>query len=187
MSFSRRDFIKISLGTAGAVAAGSGLTSQWWGLDEHKPYDPGTDGDKVVPTFCEICFWKCGIMAHVKDGVVTKLEGNPHHPLSRGRLCPRGTGGIGMLYDPDRLKKPLIRVNKRGEQTFEEVSWETALDHVAENLLKIRDKYGPETLALFSHGYGGSWFKHLINAYGSKTLRHRPTPSVAGRARLDTI
>jgi thiosulfate reductase/polysulfide reductase chain A len=170
MSVSRRDFIKISLGAAGAVAAGSGLTTGWWGLDGHDPYDPGTDGDRVVPTFCEICFWKCGVMAHVKDGVVTKLEGNPNHPLSRGRLCPRGTGGIGMLYDPDRLKKPLVRVNKRGEQVFEEVSWETALDEVAENLLKIRDKYGPEAVALFSHGYGGSWFKHLLHAYGSNNI-----------------
>ena len=65
--------------------------------------DPGTDGDRVVPTFCELCFWRCGVQAHVKGGRVTKLVGNPDHPLSRGRLCPRGAGGTGLLYDPDRL------------------------------------------------------------------------------------
>ena len=107
---------------------------------------------------------------HVKNGVVTKLEGNPSHPLSRGRLCPRGTGGIGLLYDPDRLKQPLVRTKRRGDEVFETVSWDVALDKVAEGMIKLRDKYGPESLALFSHGYGGSWFKHLLKAYGSSAI-----------------
>ncbi len=166
----RRQFIKIGVGGATAVAAGSGLTTSFWGLDGHRPHDPSTAGDKVVPTFCELCFWKCGVLAHVRKGRVTKITGNPAHPLSRGRLCPRGTGGIGLLYDPDRLKRPLIRSRKRGEDVFEEVSWETALDEVAEKMLRIRDKYGPEAFALFTHGYGGSWFKHLLKAYGSPNI-----------------
>ena len=62
--------------------------------------------DRVVPTFCELCFWKCGVLAYVKDDKVYKLEGNPKHPLSNGKLCPRGAGGVGALYDPDRLKTP---------------------------------------------------------------------------------
>ena len=166
----RREFIKLGAVGAGAAVATSGLTSQFWGMDAHAEYNPGTEGDRVVPTFCELCFWKCGVLAHVKDGRVTKLEGNPKHPLSKGRLCPRGTGGIGMLYDPDRLKKPLVRTQKRGEQIFEEVSWDAALNEVAENLLRVREKYGPEALALFSHGFGGSWFKHLVTAYGTPNV-----------------
>jgi thiosulfate reductase/polysulfide reductase chain A len=167
---SRRQFIKIGTASAGAAVAASGLATEWWGLDRSKLHDPGTDGDKVIPTFCELCFWKCGVLAHVKDGRVTKLVGNTDHPLSRGRLCPRGAGGTGLLYDPDRLKKPLVRVKKRGEEVFEEVSWDAALDRVAEGMLKIRDRYGPEAFALFSHGYGGGWFKHLLKAYGSVNI-----------------
>jgi thiosulfate reductase/polysulfide reductase chain A len=166
----RREFIKIGAGGAGAIAVGSGLTTDWWGLDGDKVPDPETDGDRVVPTFCELCFWKCGVLAHVKNGKVTKITGNPDHPLSRGRLCPRGTGGIGQLYDPDRLKQPLVRVSKRGGDRFEAVSWDAALNRVAEGMLAIRKKYGPEALALFSHGYGGSWFKHLLKAYGSPNI-----------------
>jgi thiosulfate reductase / polysulfide reductase chain A len=166
----RRQFIKIGAAGAGIATVGSGLSTEWWGLDHGKLHDPDTDGDKVIPTFCELCFWKCGVLAHVKDGRVTKLEGNPDHPLSRGKLCPRGTGGHGLLYDPDRLKKPLVRVKKRGEDVFEEVSWDVALDKIAEGMLKIRDKYGPEAMALFSHGFGGSWFKHLLRAYGSPNI-----------------
>ncbi len=163
----RRQFIKIA-GLGAGVAAGSGLVSNLWGLDPDMVPDPKTDGDKIVPTFCEICFWKCGVLAHVKDGRLTKLVGNPDHPLSRGRLCPRGTGGMGLLYDPDRLKRPLIRRDKRGSQVFEEVDWKTALDHVAEKLSKYTAT--PEALALYSHGYGGTWFKHLVKAFGTPNI-----------------
>ena len=166
----RRKFIAIGGGAALAAAAGTGLTTRWWGLDPDPIHDPGTEGERVVPTFCELCFWKCGVLAHVKDGVVTKITGNPAHPLSRGRLCPRGAGGTGLLYDPDRLKTPLIRDSKRGEQVFREATWDEALDLIAKKMLEIREKYGPEAFALFLHGYGGSWFKHLMKAYGSPNI-----------------
>jgi len=166
----RREFIRV--GSYGVVGAGvlGGLGTNWYGAYGPTVRDPGTDGDYVVPTFCELCFWKCGVLAHVKDGRVTKLEGNPADPLSRGHLCPRGAGGTGLLYDPDRLKQPLMRVGSRGGDRFEAVSWETALDATAEGLDGIRRQYGPEALALFSHGYGGSWFKHLFKAIGSPNV-----------------
>lgn len=171
MDLHRRDFLKIGATSAGALAVGSTLTlAGAWSDAAPSVHDPGTDGDTVVPTFCEMCFWKCGVLAHVKDGRVTKLEGNPAHPLSRGRLCPRGTGGIGLLYDPDRLKRPLIRRGARGSQSFEEVSWATALDHVAEKMAAIRDRHGPEAFAMFNHGYGASFFKTLMQAYGTPSI-----------------
>lgn len=170
MPVNRRQFIKLGVGTAVAAGIGPGLMNEWWGMDTYAAADPGTEGDRVVPTFCELCFWKCGVNAHVRDGRVTKIVGNPDHPLSRGRLCPRGTGGTGLLYDPDRLKRPLIRTRARGEDAFEAVSWETALDHIAEKMDRVRDEHGPEAMALFSHGFGGSWFKNLFKAYGSTNI-----------------
>ena len=115
----RREFIRISSYGMGGAALLGGLTTNWFHLYGSGIPDPGTDGDRIVPTFCEMCFWKCGVLAHVKDGRVTKLQGNPRDPLSRGHLCPRGAAGTGLLYDPDRLKKPLIRVEKRGGQEFQ--------------------------------------------------------------------
>ena len=171
MTLSRRKFIKIGGVALGTAAAGSALTTNLWGVTPNRMPDPQTDGDRVVPTFCEMCFWKCGVLAHVKQGRVTKIVGNPEHPLSHGRLCPRGTGGTGLLYDPDRLQKPLIRREAaRGEQVFEEVSWDEALDHVAKKLTEIKSKYGPEALAVFIHGFGGSWFSRLVKAYGTANL-----------------
>jgi thiosulfate reductase/polysulfide reductase chain A len=69
---SRRHFIKLGGAGAGAMAF-SGFGTNWWGLDANSIHDPATDGDRIVPTFCELCFWKCGVLAHVKDGQVTKI------------------------------------------------------------------------------------------------------------------
>ena len=169
MAFTRRQFIKIGA-VAGGVAAASGLTTNWWNLQAHPLRDPKTDGDRVVPSFCELCFWKCGVLAHVKNGRVTKVVGNPAHPLSKGRLCPRGEAATALLYDPDRLKTPLLRRSKRGQQVFEAVSWSAALDETARQMDAIRTKYGPEAFALFTHGWGGSWFTRLMQAYGSPNV-----------------
>jgi len=170
MSVSRRQFIKISGGGLGMAAAASGLVSKGWGFDASQGNDPRTDGDQVIPTFCEMCFWKCGLLAHVKDGRVTKLVGNPAHPLSQGHLCPRGTGGTGLLYDPDRIQQPLVRSEKRGEQEFRPVSWDDALNETAARLDRIRKEHGPEAMAFFIHGFGGSWFNTLATAYGTGNI-----------------
>src|SRR5512139_2448973 len=92
MSMTRRQFIRIGAATAGGAAVASGLGTRWWGLDGDPVLDPGTDGDRVVASYCELCFWGCGVLAHVKNGRVTKVTGNPAHSLSRGMLSPRGAG-----------------------------------------------------------------------------------------------
>ena len=170
MALDRRQFIQIGAGLTGGAALTAGLSTDLFGLTRPTPHAPDTDGDRVVPTFCELCFWKCGVLAHVKDGRVSKITGNPAHPLSRGRLCPRGTAGAGLLHDPDRLTQPLLRAEERGQQVFRQVSWDVALDEVAERMLRIKERHGPEALALFSHGFGGSWFKTLVRAYGTGSV-----------------
>ena len=170
MSLGRRRFIQLGGATLGGALVASGLTTRWWGVDADRVEDPGTDGDHTGATYCELCFWGCGLRAHVKDGRVTKVVGNPEHPLSRGRLCPRGAGATGLLYDPDRLKRPLVRRQQRGEDVFEEVSWDAALNRVGEGLLEVKRRHGPEAVALFTHGSGGSWFKHLMKAWGSPNV-----------------
>ncbi|MEJ2068614.1 MAG: molybdopterin-dependent oxidoreductase, partial [Deltaproteobacteria bacterium] len=122
---------------------------------------------KVVPTSCQICYWGCGVHAHVVDGKIWKLTGNPDDPLCAGRLCPRGTAGVGMIYDPDRLKTPLKRVNGKEGQNFASVSWEDALDDAAGSLSEISDKYGPESVAVITHGKPGHFIEHLVRAMGS--------------------
>jgi thiosulfate reductase/polysulfide reductase chain A len=125
---------------------------------------------RTVPTFCDMCFWKCGALATVRDGALWKIEGNPSDPLCRGRLCPRGTGGVGAHFDPDRLRHPLLRAKVRGEEQWNVVSWDDALGHVAEKMTKLKAEYGPESMAMFSHGLGGNFLKHTLKAYGAVNI-----------------
>lgn len=163
MNFSRRTFLK----TAGAATAGIAATSampdkllSWAGEVAKQPM-------QQVPTSCEICFWNCGLFAKVENGKVIKLEGNPASLRSRGRLCGRGNAGLGSLYDPDRLKYPMINTGQRGKPVWKRASWDEALSLIAKKTEAIKQKYGPEALAVISHGSGGSWWKHLLKAYGS--------------------
>jgi thiosulfate reductase/polysulfide reductase chain A len=168
---SRRRFLKISTATAGLAAAGGALAGAARALDLG-----GTGGGTAptglqrIPTFCDVCFWKCGAIAYVEDGRLWKIEGNPDDPLSRGRLCPRGTGGIGAHSDPDRLKAPLIRRTARGQDEWATVTWDEAFEYIAERLKRIKSTYGPEAVALFSHGIGGNFLKHTLRAYGTPNI-----------------
>ena len=83
-----------------------------------------------VPFLCGICVNKCAGFARVEDGIITKLNPNPYFPKSRNMLCARGNAGIQTLYDPDRLKYPLVRVGKRGDGKYKRVSWEEAYDAI---------------------------------------------------------
>jgi thiosulfate reductase/polysulfide reductase chain A len=121
-----------------------------------------------VPTVCEMCVWRCGLKAKVREGVVMKLEGNPDSPKSRGKLCPKGNAGIMTLYDPDRLKTPMMRVGERGSGKFRKVSWDEALDYIADGMKKIKAKYGPQAMIMSAtHNLAQLQFENLLQAYGT--------------------
>lgn len=166
-TISRRDFLKLGTAGAGALALGQMLPPRV----AQAARDAGTidaEGNGFVHSMCEMCVWRCGLIAKIKDGRVVKLDGNPEHPHSRGKLCPRGQSGLMNTYDPDRVLTPLIRVGKRGEGLFRQASWDEALDMVASNMLKIKDKYGPEAMVFSStHNLSQPLFENLLYAFGS--------------------
>jgi thiosulfate reductase/polysulfide reductase chain A len=166
-TISRRDFLKLGAASAGALALGQMLPP----LVAQAAREAGhldANGDGYVPSMCEMCVWRCGLLAKVKDNRVVKLEGNPEHPHSRGNLCPRGQSGLMNTYDPDRVLTPLIRVGKRGEGLFRQASWDEALDLVASNMSKIKDTYGPEAMVFSStHNLSQVQFENLLYAFGS--------------------
>jgi len=169
----RREFIRISALGIGAAAIVSQTNRFGFGLPLFAGKDEGnkTTGNRLIPTYCEVCFWKCAAWAHVdSNGKILKLTGNATDPQCNGRLCPRGTGGVGMVYDDDRLKTPLIRVEENGKQTYRQASWEEALDFIAKKMQEIKANYGPESIALFNHGSAGSHFTHLLKSFGSSTI-----------------
>ncbi len=166
MHNSRRSFIKISALSASGIALGSTAL----GALPTPKKQAGLPLSRSA-TYCEVCFWKCAAWAYAdENNTIQKIIGNKNDPHCYGRLCPRGTGGLGMYSDEDRLKTPLIRTNINGEDTFRKASWEEALELVAKNMQQIKDTYGPESMALIKHGSPGSHLEHLFKAYGSDTI-----------------
>ncbi len=166
MNVTRREFLKRTALGAGALTLAP--TIELHGLEKYPNGWRGAQRVEEIPSFCEICFWRCGILGNVdKHGRLLKIDGNPEHPLTHGRLCARGNAGHKLLYDPDRLKYPLLRVGERGEGNFKRVTWEEALDYLAEKLTAIKDEHGPEAVGFFPHGIHARFFSHLMKAYGT--------------------
>jgi anaerobic selenocysteine-containing dehydrogenase len=131
------------------------------------------DGVKIIKTTTWSpgpgCHGGCGVLVHVKDNKVIKVEGDPDHPWNQGRLCSRCLSMTQYMYHPDRLKTPLKRVGKKGEGKFAPISWDEAFDLIEEKMKKIREDHGPESV-IFHQGTGrdiGGWISMLAYAYGS--------------------
>jgi thiosulfate reductase/polysulfide reductase chain A len=162
-SLSRRRFLQISAATFGAAAA----SPAWNPLSRAAAAADSDARVTTIPTYCEMCFWRCAGIASVRGGKLWKFEGNPLDPLSKGRLCPRGTAAVGAHYDPDRLARPLIRTGQRGTEQWKSASWEEAIAVIAERMEKIKTQYGPESLAVFNHGIGQRFFQHVLKSWGA--------------------
>jgi len=170
MKTDRREFIKISSLGLGALALTSSPLLGWIpGFLEDKFETPDDSKSKRYANFCEVCFWNCAGWVYTdKNNKIQKIIGNESDPHCNGRFCPRGTGGVGMYNDDDRLKKPLKRItDKEGKQTFVEISWKEALDIIAQKMNEIKDKFGAESIALFKHGTSGNHFSDMLKAFGS--------------------
>ncbi|MGB9859764.1 MAG: molybdopterin-dependent oxidoreductase [Moorellaceae bacterium] len=111
------------------------------------------DGTEVIRT----CAWSppgchgvgCGLRLYVKNGELVKVEGDPEHPLTRGKLCVRCLALKEYIYHPDRLKYPMKRAGRRGENKWERISWDEAFDIIIAKTKEIAAKYGPESIIVF--------------------------------------
>jgi anaerobic selenocysteine-containing dehydrogenase len=116
----------------------------------------------------------CGIYAIVKDGKFVGVEGMKDLPLNRGRLCAKAHTAPQWVYSEQRLKYPLRRVGKKGEGKFERISWDEALDTIANKLKEQKAKYGPESLAILSpaHRTYSPYMYRFLAAHGSPNYGH---------------
>ena len=143
---SRRKFLQGTVALSIAGASSMSMTNLMGNEDEHKhsthpeavTTKTGTGKAENVPFLCGICVNKCAGFARVEEGKVTKLNPNPYFPKSRNMLCARGNAGIQTMYDPDRLKYPMIRVGQRGDGKFKRVTWEEAYDAILNGTDKFK-------------------------------------------------
>ncbi|MBA7570841.1 Formate dehydrogenase H [subsurface metagenome] len=117
-------------------------------MEHLKKQESTRDYDRLIKTTCRHCPTGCGMKVYLKGDGIVDILGDEDHPLSKGSLCPKGLASYQYIYHPSRLKYPVIR--KRLGDEFSQTSWGEALDFAAKRLAKIRDKYGPEALCLYS-------------------------------------
>ncbi len=137
----RRDFLKIS----GVAAAGLAFSQMGFDLTPVQAYaaelrtELRIKGAKETPTICCFCSVGCGILVSTdKKGNVINAEGDPDHPISEGALCPKGGSSYQIAVNDNRLKK--VRYRAPNSTQWKEVSWEWALNKIAANIKKNRDK-----------------------------------------------
>jgi anaerobic selenocysteine-containing dehydrogenase len=135
-SISRRKFLKLTgLGAAATVLTGCGPAARYV---VRRPYfdmpEYGQVGKSTYfATTCAECPAGCGLIVRTFEGRAIKAEGNPSHPVNRGKLCSRGLVGVQGLYNPDRIQAPGQRT-RRGEATLAKLEWDAALEVVSQAL-----------------------------------------------------
>ncbi len=167
MRVTRRRFLQAVGGTAGAAALVRGrLTRADQARQDFERW--ATPEEVVVPSICQQCPGGCGLLVRTLDGEAVGISGNPLHPVNRGALCPKAFGGLQLLYDPHRLKGPMVRDEKKGR--LRPIEWEEALRLVTTRLAALRDQGLSHTVAILGgqyRGYRDTLWKRFAEAYGS--------------------
>jgi anaerobic selenocysteine-containing dehydrogenase len=131
----------------------------------------------------------CSVLVDVENGRAVRIRGNPEHPVTRGFLCGKVARYLDRVYSPDRLFYPMRRVGAKGEGRFERISWNAALDTIAERLSAISAEFGPESILPYSYGgtmgylNGSGMDRRFFHRLGASLL-HRSICAEAGAAGL---
>lgn len=186
---SRRTLLKAGGASMASASSIAGVTAALF-PSEAQLKELEAQGWSRHPMACCMCGAYCGLLAMRKDGEpisekTVRIFPNPDHP-QRG-YCGRAAATMWVWNHPLRLKKPLKRVGQRGEGKFEEVSWETALNDIAERLKTVVSKYGEASVAATSHSFS-SFSKWLTAPLGSpNNIGHSSTCNSAGISARDWV
>ncbi len=155
----RRKFIQAgSVAAAATVLSGCTLNLQRIEYLESyvEPPEDALPGEDVwYASTCRQCQAGCGTIVRVSNGRPIKIEGNPRHPLNRGKLCGRGQAALQEFYDPDRLTNAVRQVGGRDSLQFEPLSWDSALN-----------ESGSAPVAARPGRCGLSWWQSLHSPFG---------------------
>ena len=174
-TLTRRSFVKASALVGATAAFGASMAGcMQEAPQEQAPSGGGADEGLVrMKTSCHGCIQMCPAIAHLKDGVVVKLEGDPDAPVSRGSLCIKGLNQLHTMYSPRRVLHPLRRAGERGENKWEVISWDEAVEEAATHICDAIDKYGPYSFFASVGGGGAYSFMEAMTlpmAFGSPTV-----------------
>ncbi len=160
LNFSRRNFLKTAAVVAGSAWLGSSL-----GCTPQSTSSSGGSGgeaptamqDEIFNVACRPnCFESCQINAHVRDGKLVKTSMAPLPDPAYNRVCLRGLSSVSNIYDPDRIKYPMKRAGERGEDKWERISWDDAINEIADKFTAYQKEFGPQSIvkSIVSGNYG---------------------------------
>lgn len=187
MGLSRRDFLRVSSGTAlgGLVGLGVNLDPVTARAQELRIKDA-----KATPGVCPYCAVGCGTLVHTVNGKIVNVEGDPRSPINEGTLCPKGAAIYQLHINPNRATKVLRRAP--GATQWEAWDLERAMDRVAELVKKTRDetfvertpegKLANHTLGIFS--LGGATMDNEWNHVQQKLMRGLGVVAIENQARI---
>ena len=168
MSLKRRDFFRIVAGSVLSFPILGCSTKNYFSPIRKNQWQAGIE--EWIESICQACPGGCGILVRVVDGKAVKIEGNPAHPINRGKLCPIGQSGLQMLYNPDRIKGPMKKVGGRDSTVWTEISWDEGMEIVVSKLKQLSDSgEAHRTLLLTERNRGMSHeiLERFMRAYGS--------------------
>ena len=163
---------------------------------------------KVVHAACpHDCPDACGVLITVEDGRATRIQGDPAHPVTRGFLCAKVAKYLDRVYSPDRVLYPMRRIAAKGPvpdasprqpraavstQSWQRITWDEALDEIADRFRKIIAEFGSEAILPYSYGgtlavlNGASMDRRFFHRLGASQL-DRTICSAAGEAGLKSV
>jgi len=159
MTLNRRQFLQIGA-AAGALAYMGGRTLNAAELEKGgKSVSKAGKARQSIPSSCFQCPAICGIIGHVEDGRLVKIEGNPAHPNNLGTICAKGQSGMSQAYDAQRILYPMKQTKERGDKTgWKKISWDEAIAEVSARIKKNMDEKRQDKIYLMpgrdrSNGY----------------------------------
>src|SRR5215831_16001408 len=179
----RRDVLKLGVltGATATLASCEKPAQQLIRFVPEEDFLPGIATWK--PSLCTVCPAGCGMMVRIVDGeaevvrngqlgiinmgLAKKLEGNPKHPVNRGKLCARGQAGLQITYHPDRVRTPLKRSGQRGSGVFHTIGWEAALSEIVVKLQEIRSRGRANSIRFLTDRVRGRRRELINNFLGS--------------------
>jgi len=173
---SRRDLLQYigagGIGVAGGILYGEGVQRNVEFLIPQvvppEDYSPGVAS--WYNTVCNQCSAGCGISVRIREGKAKKIEGNPVHPVSQGRLCARGQAGLNALYNPDRIRSPLQNATQQGFGNAAEISWDEALTTIGSRIGRLKIEGNASRVRLLSgqvRGHLDELFAQFMSLLGS--------------------
>lgn len=187
MTLKRRGFLKLGSGLAVSLPLAKCLPENSYNTTSRSSWLAGEE--QWAPSICQLCPGGCGIRVRMIDGMAVKVEGNPLHPLNKGKVCPKGQAGLQLLYHPNRIKEPLKKVGERGKNNWQPISWDEALAMVSDKLLELRASGLSHTLAYVGGDQRNTCselLKRFFKVYGSPNLFELDEWTVLKRAYLST-